>query len=88
MLSISDVIPFDLSAISDIVDWLSGDPVDLQTGLLTDSRTDLGVSGPLGSAEVTRTYWQGDTRSRAFGIGRDLSYNMHLHSKRLYTEVD
>ncbi|MGI5372628.1 RHS repeat-associated core domain-containing protein [Streptomyces iakyrus] len=88
MLSISDVIPFDLSAISDIVDWLSGDPVDLQTGLLTDSRTDLGVSGPLGSAEVTRTYWQGDTRPRAFGIGRDLSYNMYLHSKRLYTEVD
>ncbi|GAA2248106.1 hypothetical protein GCM10010104_50790 [Streptomyces indiaensis] len=88
MLSVSDVIPFDISAISDIVDWLSGDPVDLQTGLLTDSRTDLGVSGPLGSAEVTRTYWQGDTRPRAFGIGRDLSYNMYLHSKRLYTEVD
>ncbi|MEG8281212.1 RHS repeat-associated core domain-containing protein [Streptomyces sp. AHA2] len=88
MLSISDVIPFDVSAISDIVDWLSGDPVDLQTGLLTDSRTDLGVSGPLGSAEVTRTYWQGDTRPRAFGIGRDLSYNLYLHSKRLYSEVD
>ncbi|MGC5040049.1 RHS repeat-associated core domain-containing protein [Streptomyces sp. DT190] len=88
MLSISDVIPFDLSAVADIFDWLSGDPVDLQTGLLTDSRTDLGVSGPLGSAEVTRTYWQGDTRPRAFGIGRDLSYNLYLHSKRLYTEVD
>ncbi|PWE08635.1 hypothetical protein DD630_18515 [Streptomyces sp. BSE7F] len=88
MLSVSDVIPFDLSAIADIFDWLSGDPVDLQTGLLTDSRTDLGVADPLGSAEVTRTYWQGDTRSRAFGIGRDLSYNMYLHSKHLYTEVD
>ncbi|MGV9503901.1 RHS repeat-associated core domain-containing protein [Streptomyces sp. NPDC003642] len=88
MLSISDVIPFDLSAVADIFDWLSGDPVDLQTGLVTDSRTDLGVSGPLGSAEVTRTYWQGDTRPRAFGIGRDLSYNLYLHSKRLYSEVD
>ncbi|MFE0824140.1 RHS repeat-associated core domain-containing protein [Streptomyces sp. NPDC058847] len=88
MLSVSDAIPFDISGIADIFDWLSGDPVDLQTGLLTDSRTDLGVADPLGSAEVTRTYWQGDTRPRAFGIGRDLSYNMYLHSKRLYTEVD
>jgi RHS repeat-associated protein len=88
MLSISDVIPFDISGVADIFDWLSGDPVALQTGLLTDSRTDLGVMDPLGSAEVTRTYWQGDSRSRAFGIGRDLSYNMYLHSKRLYTEVD
>ncbi|MFI9833765.1 RHS repeat-associated core domain-containing protein [Streptomyces sp. NPDC051913] len=88
MLSVSDAIPFDLSAVADIFDWLSGDPVDLQTGLLTDSRTDLGVSDPLGSAEVTRTYWQGDSRSRAFGIGRDLSYNLYLHSRHLYTEVD
>jgi RHS repeat-associated protein len=88
MLSVSDVIPFDISGIADIFDWLSGDPVDLQTGLLTDSRTDLGVTDPRGSAEVTRTYWQGDTRSRAFGVGRDLSYNMYLHSKRLYSEVD
>ncbi|WP_455753186.1 RHS repeat-associated core domain-containing protein [Streptomyces chartreusis] len=88
MLSVSDAIPFDISAIADILDWLSGDPVSLQTGLLTDTRTDLGVSDPLRPAEVTRTYWQGDTRSRAFGIGRDLSYNMYLHSRRLYTEVD
>jgi RHS repeat-associated protein len=88
MISVSDAIPFDISAIGDIFDWLSGDPVDLQTGLLTDSRTDLGVSDPLGPAEVTRTYWQGDSRSRAFGIGRDLSYNLYLHSKHLYTEVD
>ncbi|GAA4027034.1 hypothetical protein GCM10022232_85930 [Streptomyces plumbiresistens] len=88
MLSVSDLIPFDFSAIADIFDWLSGDPVSLQTGMLTDSRTDLGVSDPLGPAEVTRSYWQGDTRSRAFGIGRDLSYNMYLHSQRLYTEVD
>ncbi|MFK4148214.1 RHS repeat-associated core domain-containing protein [Streptomyces sp. NPDC004065] len=88
MLSVSDVIPFDVSGIVDLFDWLSGDPVDLQTGLLTDSHTDLGVSDPLGSAEITRTYWQGDSRSRAFGIGRDLSYNLYLHSKSLYNEVD
>ncbi|MFJ6784754.1 RHS repeat-associated core domain-containing protein [Streptomyces yangpuensis] len=59
----------------DAVDWISGDPVDLATGMMTDSRTDLAVGGALGSAEVSRTYWQGDEYKRAFGIGRDLSYN-------------
>ncbi|MFI8515600.1 RHS repeat-associated core domain-containing protein [Streptomyces sp. NPDC085460] len=88
MISVSDAIPFDIPSVADILDWLSGDPVSLQTGLLTDERTDLAVSDPLKPAEVSRTYWQGDTRSRAFGIGRDLSYNMYLHSRRLYTEVD
>ncbi|WP_372410409.1 RHS repeat-associated core domain-containing protein [Streptomyces luteireticuli] len=88
MFNISDLIPWDLSRIADVGDWLSGDPVDLGTGLLTDARTDLAVADPLGSAEVNRTYWQGDTRSRAFGIGRDLSYNAFLNSKEQYKEVD
>ncbi|WP_351230143.1 RHS repeat-associated core domain-containing protein [Streptomyces sp. NPDC002133] len=74
--------------LQDAVDWLSGDPVELSTGMLTDSRTDLAVSDPRGNAEVTRTYWQGDTDKRAFGIGRDLIYNSFLHSKEQYKEVD
>ncbi|MFF4160310.1 RHS repeat-associated core domain-containing protein [Streptomyces sp. NPDC001678] len=88
MFNVSDLIPWDLSRISDVIDWLSGDPVDLGTGMLTDSRTDLAVADPLGSAEVNRTYWQGDTQTRAFGIGRDLSYNVFLHSQEQYKEVD
>ncbi|GGV89729.1 hypothetical protein GCM10015535_44210 [Streptomyces gelaticus] len=88
MFNIPDWLPWDLSWVKDTVDWLSGDPVDLSTGMLTDSRTDLAVSDSRGSAEITRTYWQGDTRSRAFGIGRDLSYNIFLHSKKQYEQVD
>ncbi|MFG2217397.1 polymorphic toxin-type HINT domain-containing protein [Streptomyces sp. NPDC048685] len=88
MFNISDLVPWDLTGLKDVIDWLSGDPVDLATGRLTDSRTDLGVSDPLGSAEVNRTYWQGDTQPRAFGIGRDLSYNAFLHSEKQYEQVD
>ncbi|MFE3688053.1 polymorphic toxin-type HINT domain-containing protein [Streptomyces sp. NPDC059095] len=88
MFNISDLVPWDMSWIKDAIDWLSGDPVDLGTGMLTDSRTDLAVTDPLGGAEVSRTYWQGDTHQRAFGIGRDLSYNVLLHSEKQYQEVD
>ncbi|MFD7865554.1 RHS repeat-associated core domain-containing protein [Streptomyces sp. NPDC059783] len=88
MFNIADLVPWDISWLKDAIDWLSGDPVQLGTGMLTDSRTDLAVSDPLGSAEITRTYWQGDTRKRAFGIGRDLTYNAFLHSEEQYKEVD
>ncbi|WP_405434483.1 IPT/TIG domain-containing protein [Streptomyces anulatus] len=88
MFNIPDWLPWDLPWVKDAFDWLSGDPVDLSTGMLTDSRTDLAVSDSRGSAEITRTYWQGDTRTRAFGIGRDLSYNVFLHSKKQYEQVD
>ncbi|XUL94005.1 RHS repeat-associated core domain-containing protein [Streptomyces galilaeus] len=56
--------------------------------MLTDSRTDLAVDDELTPIEDTRTYWQGDTASRAFGIGRDLIYNTFLHSEEQYKEVD
>ncbi|MER6999031.1 RHS repeat-associated core domain-containing protein [Streptomyces sp. NPDC000410] len=88
MFNTGDLVPWDLSWFSDALDWMSGDPVHLGTGMLTETRTDLAVDDPLAAAEVTRTYWQGDTRSRAFGIGRDLSYNAFLHSDNQYTEVD
>ncbi|MFG3285304.1 polymorphic toxin-type HINT domain-containing protein [Streptomyces sp. NPDC048111] len=88
MFNISDLVPWDMSWLKDAIDWLSGDPVDLGTGMLTDSRTDLAVTDPLGGAEISRTYWQGDTHQRAFGIGRDLSYNVLLHSEKQYQEVD
>ncbi|WP_455712983.1 RHS repeat-associated core domain-containing protein [Streptomyces phaeochromogenes] len=79
MISTSDLLPFDIPIVDDILDWLSGDPVDLGTGLLTDARTDLAVADAFRAGEVTRTYWQGDSRTRAFGIGRDLSYNISLY---------
>ncbi|RYJ22027.1 Rhs-family protein [Streptomyces sp. L-9-10] len=88
MFNTGQLPPWLTSWLKDTLDWLSGDPVELSTGMLTDSRTDLAVSDSLGSAEVTRTYWQGDTYKRAFGIGRDLIYNSFLHSAQPYREVD
>ncbi|MEU0957160.1 RHS repeat-associated core domain-containing protein [Streptomyces niveus] len=88
MFNTDDLIPWDTSWLQDVMDWLSGDPVELSTGLLTDSRTDLAVADSRGGAELTRTYWQGDPHPRAFGIGRDLSYNVFLNSKRPWQEVD
>ncbi|MFD3483256.1 RHS repeat-associated core domain-containing protein [Streptomyces sp. NPDC058665] len=88
MFNTDDLIPWDLSWLQDVIDWLSGDPVELSTGLLTDSRTDLAVADSRGDAEITRTYWQGDPHPRAFGIGRDLAYNVFLNSKRPWQEVD
>ncbi|MEU0381008.1 RHS repeat-associated core domain-containing protein [Streptomyces cyaneofuscatus] len=88
MFNFNDLVPWDLPMLDDAIAWLSGDPVDLNTGLLTDSRTDLAVSGGNMAADVTRTYWQGDTQSRAFGIGRDLTYNAFFNSKVPYQEVD
>ncbi|MFI6086071.1 RHS repeat-associated core domain-containing protein [Streptomyces sp. NPDC051217] len=88
MFNTDDLIPWDTSWLQDVMNWLSGDPVELSTGLLTDSRTDLAVADSRGGAEVTRTYWQGDPHTRAFGIGRDLSYNVFLNSKRPWQEVD
>ncbi|WP_416963453.1 RHS repeat-associated core domain-containing protein [Streptomyces sp. Agncl-13] len=76
------------SWLDDTIDWLSGDPVNLSTGLLTDAHTDLAVDDALTPVDITRTYWQGDTASRAFGIGRDLTYNAFLHSEEQYQEVD
>ncbi|MFE7333168.1 DUF6531 domain-containing protein, partial [Streptomyces sp. NPDC057565] len=88
MFNFNDLMPWDLSRADDVIQWLSGDPVDLGTGMITDSRTDLAVTGGSGSTDITRTYWQGDTQSRAFGIGRDLTYNAFFHSEVQYQEVD
>ncbi|MEC4020976.1 RHS repeat-associated core domain-containing protein [Streptomyces sp. H27-D2] len=88
MFNLDELLPWDHSRLDDVLDWLSGDPVDLGTGMLTDAHTDLAVADPLGTGEVTRSYWQADTRSRAFGKGRDLSVNAFLRSKEQYKEVD
>ncbi|WP_405608193.1 RHS repeat-associated core domain-containing protein [Streptomyces sp. NBC_01508] len=88
MFHTDDLMPWDISWMQDVMDWLSGDPVELSTGLLTDSRTDLAVADSYGGAELTRTYWQADAQKRAFGIGRDFSYNAFLHSKDPWKEVD
>ncbi|UEP39789.1 DUF6531 domain-containing protein (plasmid) [Burkholderia ambifaria] len=52
-----------------------GDPVDCATGLFVLSRTDLSVAGTIPLA-LTRVYRQGDSTSRAFGIGTSDRYDI------------
>ncbi|MEU6408840.1 RHS repeat-associated core domain-containing protein [Microbispora sp. NPDC046933] len=71
----------------DFTDWLSGDPVELSSGLMSDTRTDLAVDDVM-PIDVTRVMWQGDVESREFGAGITSRYGMILHSEDQYTEVD
>jgi RHS repeat-associated protein len=64
-----------------------GDPVDLSTGLFVYNKTDL-VALDTVSIGVNRTYRQGDSISRAFGIGASLSYDMYLTSDNDYQDAD
>ncbi|PWW67116.1 RHS repeat-associated protein [Actinokineospora spheciospongiae] len=71
----------------DLLDKLSGDPVDLSTGLLTDTHTDLGLNDTL-PISVNRQYWQGDNHSREFGLNSGSDFNLFLASEQQYQEVD
>ncbi|WP_370943269.1 RHS repeat-associated core domain-containing protein [Amycolatopsis sp. cg5] len=73
--------------LEDLIDKISGDPVDLSTGLLTDTHTDLGLKDTL-PISLTRTYWQGDGHAREFGLNQSADYNMFLTSELQYQEVD
>jgi RHS repeat-associated protein len=64
-----------------------GDPVDLFTGLFVLRKTDLVVQDVL-PIVLTRTYRQGDTISRAFGIGATHPYDLYLWSAQQYQEAD
>ncbi len=54
-----------------------GEPVDLATGLFVMTKTDLHLPDLLPIA-LTRTYRQGDTISRPFGIGATHPYEIYL----------
>ncbi|WP_203912639.1 RHS repeat-associated core domain-containing protein [Rhizocola hellebori] len=71
----------------DFLDWLSGDPVDLGTGLFIDTHTDLFLPDVM-PISLSRTYRQADGTVRAFGLGQNFNYGIFLHSKQEYEEVD
>ncbi|MFL6138150.1 MAG: RHS repeat-associated core domain-containing protein, partial [Frankiaceae bacterium] len=64
-----------------------GDPVDLGTGLLQMSKSDLALPDvmPIG---ITRTYRQTDSAARTFGIGTNWNYGIFLQSANQYQEAD
>ncbi|MCU1269196.1 MAG: hypothetical protein JWN74_490 [Acidobacteriaceae bacterium] len=54
-----------------------GDPVDLGTGLFVYNKTDLVVKDVI-PLVLTRTYRQNDSKSRAFGIGTNDSFDFFM----------
>jgi RHS repeat-associated protein len=56
-----------------------GDPVDLATGMLDDSETDLSVNDTI-PLTVARNYQQSDTGLRDFGVGDSSDYDMFLYA--------
>ena len=65
----------------------AADPVDLASGLWTESRVDLGIADIL-PLNLTRTYQSGDFNGRSFGVGMNFSYDMFLYSAQQYQQVD
>lgn len=55
----------------------AGDPVDCATGLFLHARTDLFIADII-PIKVARSYRPRDPRSRAFGIGANLSYDIFM----------
>ncbi len=53
-----------------------GDPVDPATGLLVDETTDM-VVDDIAPIEIKRSYQQGDTDIRAFGVGTSFNYGLY-----------
>lgn len=68
-------------------DASDGDPVDLGTGLFVLRKTDLHLPDLL-PIVLTRTYRQGDTGARPFGIGATHPYAIFLWSANQYQEAD
>src|SRR5207253_2593639 len=58
-------------------DPAGGEPVDLATGLFEYTKTDLMLADVL-PASVVRTYRQGDSVSKAFGIGTSNLFDIFL----------
>lgn len=65
-----------------------GEPVDATTGLFLYSHTDFNLPDTI-PITVTRTYRQGDTTSRAFGLGTSISYDIFpVGEDQTYSYID
>jgi RHS repeat-associated protein len=68
-------------------DSQDGDPCGLSTGLLVTEDTDLVVDDVM-PLTLTRTYRQGDTYNRPFGIGTNHTYSIYLWSDQQYVSAN
>jgi YD repeat-containing protein len=85
--NVPGMVPAAIAAIKDAFAAFSGDPVDMGTGLLVNSHTDLYLPDTM-PISITRTYRQSDSSSRAFGIGTNFDYGIFLHSQNFSQEAD
>ncbi|HEX5107370.1 MAG TPA: DUF6531 domain-containing protein [Vicinamibacterales bacterium] len=71
-----------------IVAFFAGDPVDLGSGLFILDDTDIELPDTL-PISLTRTYRPNDSRSRSFGIGAAMTYDMFLvGDSPVYSYID
>ena len=66
-------------------DTTAGDPVNLSTGLLVDTVTDLSIDDTI-PISITRTYQHSDTARRAFGVGVGSDYNTYLYANQQWID--
>jgi RHS repeat-associated protein len=59
-----------------------GDPVDLASGLLITTQSDIGLFSTRSSLEVKRTYRSVDNIIGPFGVGTDFNYNFRLDNSK------
>jgi RHS repeat-associated protein len=87
MINVAGLLADVWHGLEDLWNSLPGDPVDPSTGLFTFSKTDLAEPGSV-PLTLTRTYRQGDTNIRPFGMGMMFPYQMFLSSANQYQEAD
>lgn len=59
-----------------------GDPVDLASGLLITTQSDIGLFSTRSSLEVKRTYRSVDNIVGPFGVGTDFNYNFRIDNSK------
>jgi RHS repeat-associated protein len=75
------------SGTPDTNDCSGGDPVDYASGLWVHAHLDLSLQDVI-PLLMSRTYRQGDTNVRSFGVGMTLNYEIYLWSAQQYQQVD
>lgn len=60
-----------------------GDPVDLSSGLMVDTKTDISFGGPRGTVAVTRTFRGLTGNPGPFGIGTNHNYGFIMDSSNI-----
>lgn len=81
MVSLPDNAPYPAPKLGNPAD---GEPVDLQTGLFINRKSDLALDDVI-PLVLTRAYRPGDSLSRAFGIGTSMSFDDFMIGDDNYT---